>query len=124
LNAHTSEDHSPNPISAYQSPDSLGAIPSWIHTRKPNKLYVSGGGASLALPGPFVSMEAGSLREKWYTPLSNNNVTGDWLISGAMNFPADGAIAVSQAQYLYKVSATTGEVEKVASLPPGSNSPW
>lgn len=67
---------------------------------------MSGGGASLALPGPFISkMEAGSLREQWHTPLSNNNVTGAWLISDAMNFPvADGTIAVVQGQYLYKVS--------------------
>jgi hypothetical protein len=68
-------------------------------------------------------MEAGSLRELWHTPLSNNNVTGDWLIPGATNFPADGSIAVSQGQYLYKVNASTGAVEKVASLPTGKNPP-
>jgi hypothetical protein len=45
----------PNRVYAFQSPDSLGAIPSWIDTRKPNELYVSRGGASLALPGPFIS---------------------------------------------------------------------
>lgn len=107
------------------SPESLGGVPSWIVTMEPNELYASGGGASLALPGSFISkMEAGSLREQWHTPLSNNNVTGDWLISGATNFPAaDGTIAVSQGQYLYKVNATTGGVEKVVSLPTGISPP-
>lgn len=114
----------PNQVYAYQSPDSLGAVPSWIDTREPNELYVSGGGASLALPGPFISkMEAGSLREIWRTPLSNNNVTGEWLISGAMNLPADGTVAVAQGQYLYKVNTSTGAVEKVVSLPTGINPP-
>jgi hypothetical protein len=114
----------PNQVYAYQSPTSLGGVPSWIVTREPNELFVSGGGASLALPGPFISkMETGSLREVWHSPLSNNNITGDWLISGAMNFPADGTIAVSQGQYLYKVNASTGEVEKVVSLPTGINPP-
>jgi hypothetical protein len=69
-------------------------------------------------------MEAGSLREQWHTPLSNSNVTGNWLISGATNFPlADGTIAVSQGQYLYKINANTGEVEKVLSLPTGISPP-
>src|SRR5215204_2025807 len=97
----------------------------WVVLREPNELYAIGGGASLALPGQFISkMEAGSLREDWHTPLSNNNVTGDWLISGAGNFPiADGTIAVSQGQYLYKVNASTGAVEKVVSLPTGENPP-
>jgi len=115
----------PNRVYAYQSPNSLGGVPSWIVTREPNELYTSGGGASLALPGPFISkLEAGSLREQWHTPLSNNNVTGAWLISGAMNFPvADGTIAVAQGQYLYKVNATNGGVEKVVSLPTGTNPP-
>jgi len=106
----------PNQVYAFQSPISLGGVPSWIMTREYNELYVSGGGASLALPGPFISkIEAGSLRELWRTPLSNNNVTGDWLISGATNFPADGTIAVSQGHYLYKVNASTGAVENVLS---------
>jgi hypothetical protein len=115
----------PNQVYAYQSPDSLGGVPSWIDTREPNELLVSGGGASLALPGPFISkMEAGSLREQWHTPLSNNNVTGAWLISGATNFPAaGGTVAISQGQYLYKVNTSTGEVEKVVSLPTGLNPP-
>jgi len=115
----------PNQVYAYQSPTSLGGVPSWVVTREPNELYAIGGGASLALPGQFISkMEAGSLREDWHTPLSNNNVTGDWLISGAGNFPiADGTIAVSQGQYLYKVNASTGAVEKVVSLPTGENPP-
>jgi hypothetical protein len=115
----------PNQVYAYQSPTSLGGVPSWIMTREPNELYASGGAASLALPGPFISkMEAGSLREQWHTSLSNNNVTGDWLISGAMNYPAaGGTIAVAQGQYLYKVNASTGAVEKVVSLPTGSNPP-
>jgi hypothetical protein len=115
----------PNQVYAYQSPTSLGGVPSWIMTREPNELFVSGGGASLALPGPFISkMEEGSLREQWHTPLSNNNVTRAWLISGAMNFPAaDGTIAVAQGQYLYKVNATTGAVEKVISLPTGISPP-
>ncbi|MGA7369600.1 MAG: hypothetical protein WBX01_10770 [Nitrososphaeraceae archaeon] len=43
----------PNQVYAYQSPTSLGGVPSWIVTREPNELYVSGGAASLALPGPF-----------------------------------------------------------------------
>lgn len=52
----------PNQVYAYRSPDSLRGVPSWIDTRDPNELLVSGGGASLALPGPFISkMEAGSL---------------------------------------------------------------
>jgi hypothetical protein len=114
----------PNQVYAYMSPESLGGVPSWIVTRAPNELYTSGGGASLALPGPFISkMEAGSLKEQWHTPLSNNNVTGDWLISGAMNFPVDGSIAVAQGQYLYKVNTTTGGVEKVVSLPTGASPP-
>jgi hypothetical protein len=115
----------PNQVYAYISPESLGGVPSWIVTREPNELYASGGGASLALPGPFISkMEAGSLREQWHTPLSNNNVTGNWLISGAMNFPAaDGTIAVAQGQYLYKVNASSGAVEKIASLPTGISPP-
>jgi hypothetical protein len=114
----------PNQVYAYMSPESLGGVPSWIVTRAPNELYTSGGGASLALPGPFISkMEAGSLKEQWHTPLSNNNVTGDWLISGAMNFPVDGSIAVAQGQYLYKVNTTTGGVEKVVSLPTGTSPP-
>jgi hypothetical protein len=114
----------PNQVYAYQSP-SLGAVPSWVLTREPNELYVIGGGASLAVPGQFVSkLEAGSLKEDWRTPLSNNNVTGDWLISGAANFPlADGTIAVSQGSYLWKVNASTGAVEKMVSLPTGENPP-
>ena len=115
----------PNQVYAYRSPDSLGGVPSWIDTREPNELLVSGGGASLALPGPFISkMGGGSLKEQWHTPLSNNNVTGAWLISGAMNFPAaDGTAAVAQGQYLYKVNASTGAVEKVVSLPTGKSPP-
>jgi len=115
----------PNQVYAYMSPDSLGGVPSWIVTREPNELFTSGGGASLALPGPFISkLEAGSLREQWHTPLSNNNVSGNWLISGAMNFPApDGTIAVSQGQYLYKVNASTGGVQNVVSLPTGISPP-
>src|SRR5437867_3659965 len=114
----------PNQVYAYQSPTSLGGVPSYIVTRAPNELYVSGGAGSSALPGPFISkMEAGSLRELWHTPLSNNNVTGDWLIPGATNFPADGSIAVAQGPYLYKVNASTGGVEKVVSLPTGKNPP-
>ena len=46
---------------AHQSPDSLDGIPSWIMTKEPNEMYVSGGGASLALPfGSAYS--AGTLR--------------------------------------------------------------
>ena len=114
----------PNQVYAYQSPTSLGWVPSWIVTREPNELFVSGGGGSLAVPGPVISkMEAGSLMEQWRTPLSNNNVTGDWLISGATNFPVGGAIAVSQGQFLYKINTTTGAVEKATSLPTGLNPP-
>ena len=54
---------SSNQIYAYQSPDSLDGIPSWIMTKEPNEMYVSGGGASLALPfGSAYS--AGTLRIK------------------------------------------------------------
>jgi hypothetical protein len=114
----------PNQVYAYQSPESLGGVPSYLVTREPNEIFVSGGAGSLALPGPFISkMEAGSLREVWHTPLSNNNVTGDWLIPGATNFPADGTIAVAQGQYLYKINATTGAVLKIISLPTGKNPP-
>lgn len=114
----------PNQVYAYQSPTSLGGVPSYLVTRGPNEIYVSGGAGSLVTPGPFISkMEAGSLREVWHTPLSNNNVTGDWLIPGATNFPADGTIAVAQGQYLYKVNATTGAVMKIVSLPTGQNPP-
>jgi hypothetical protein len=115
----------PNQVYAYESPTSLGGVPSFIVTREPNEIYVSGGAGSLALPGPFLAkMQSGSLKELWSSPLSNNNVTGDWLIPGATNFPAaDGTIAVSQGQYLYKVNASTGVVENVVSLPTGSNPP-
>jgi hypothetical protein len=114
----------PNQVYAYQSPNSLGGPTSWLVTREPNELYAIIGPAGLALPGPSISkMEAGSLRENWRTPLSNNNVTGDFLVSGAGNFPADGTIAVTQGQYLYKVNASTGAVEKVVSLPTGENPP-
>ena len=52
---------SSNQIYAHQSPDSLDGIPSWIMTKEPNEMYVSGGGASLALPfGSAYS--AGTLR--------------------------------------------------------------
>jgi hypothetical protein len=114
----------PNQVYAYQSPEGLGGVPSYIVTRSPNEIYVSGGAGSLALPGPVIAkMQSGSLKELWRTPLSNNNVTGNWLIPGATNFPADGSIAVSQGQYLYKVNASTGAVEKVVSLPTGKNPP-
>ena len=114
----------PNQVYAYQSPTSLGGVPSYIVTKDPNEIYVSGGAGSLALPGPFLAkMQSGSLKELWSTPLSNNNVTGDWLIPGSTNFPINGAIAVAQGQYLYNLNATTGAVEKVASLPTGSNPP-
>ena len=114
----------PNQVYAYQSPTSLGGVPSYLMTRGSNEIYVSSGAGSLATPGPFISkMEAGSLRELWHTPLSNNNVTGDWLIPGATNFPADGMIAVAQGQYLYNVNASTGAVEEVVSLPTGKSPP-
>jgi len=114
----------PNQVYAYESPTSLGGVPSYLVTRGPNEIYVSGGAGSLATPGPFIAkMQAGSLKELWSTPLSNNNVTGDWLIPGATNFPADGMIAVAQGQYLYNVNASTGAVEKVASLPTGKSPP-
>ena len=114
----------PNQVYAYQSPTSLGGVPAYLMTRGPNEIYVSGGAASLATPGPFIAkMQAGSLKELWSTPLSNNNVTGDFLISGATNFPAAGMIAVAQGQYLYNVNASTGDVEKVASLPTGKSPP-
>lgn len=114
----------PNQVYAYQSPFSLGGVPSFVVTRGPNEIYVSGGAGNLALPGPVIAkLQAGSLREVWDTPLSNNNVTGNWLITGATNFPADGSIAVSQGQYLYKVNASTGAIEKVVSLPTGKSPP-
>jgi hypothetical protein len=113
----------PNQVYAYESPTSIGAAPSYLMTRDPNELYFYSGGFTI-LPGPFVSkMEAGSLREQWHTPLSNNNVTGNWLIPGAANFPADGTIAAAQGQYLYKVNASTGAVKKVVSLPTGKSPP-
>jgi hypothetical protein len=114
----------PNQVYAYESPTSLGGVPSYLVTRGPNEIYVSGGAGSLALPGPYIAkMQAGSLKELWSTPLSNNNVTGDWLIPGATNYPADGSIAVAQGQYVYKVNASTGAVEKVVALPSGKNPP-
>ena len=114
----------PNQVYAYQSPTSLGGVPAYLVTRGPNEIYVSGGAASLATPGPFIAkMQSGSLKELWSTPLSNNNVTGDWLISGATNFPAAGMITVAQGQYLYNVNASTGAVENVVSLPTGKSPP-
>lgn len=114
----------PNQVYAYQSPTSLGGVPSYLVTREPNEIYVSGGAGSLATPGPFIAkMQAGSLKELWSTPLSNNNITGDWLIPGATNFPATGMIVVAQGQYLYNINASTGAVEKVVSLPTGKNPP-
>ena len=114
----------PNQVYAYRSPEGLGGVPSFIVIRAPNEIYVSGGAGSLALPGAVIGkMQSGSLKELWSTPLANNNVTGNWLIPGATNFPADGSIAVSQGQYLYKVNASTGAVEKVVSLPTGKNPP-
>src|SRR5215475_6356144 len=80
--------------------------------------------SGLALPGPYVSkMEAASLRELWHTPLSNNNVTGAWLIPGAMSFPSDGYLYAAQGQYLYKVNASTGAIQNFTSLPTGANPP-
>lgn len=100
----------PNQVYAYESLVALGGIPSYMNTREPNELYVYGGASGLALPGPYVSkMEAGSLRELWHTPLSNANVTGDWLIPGAMGFHTDGYLYAAQGPYLYKVNARTGQ---------------
>lgn len=114
----------PNQVYAYESPQGLGGVPSYIVTRAPNELYIYGGAGSLKLPGPFVAkMQSGSLKELWSTPLANNNVTGNWLIPGAMNFPATGSIAAAQGPYLYFVNASTGAIEKEVLLPTGKNPP-
>lgn len=78
----------------------------------------------MATPGPYVAkMDAGSLREVWHTPLPNNNLTGAWLIPGGMSFHADGYLYASQGAYLYKVSASTGAIQNITSLPTGINPP-
>jgi hypothetical protein len=55
----------PNRVYAYQSPSSLGGVPSYLVTRVPNEIYVSGGVGSLALPGPVIAkMQSGSLKTR------------------------------------------------------------
>ena len=68
-------------------------------------------------------VEVGSLKEIWRTNLNNTDLTGQWLMPGGANMLADGSIAVTNGQYLYKLNGSTGDIETQVSLPTGKNPP-
>jgi hypothetical protein len=118
-----------NQVYAHTTRVSLGGTIYAAVTGTPQQLFAYGGGnGSLVRPGlnqgHFIALlDARTLEIKWKTVLDNWNVSGQWTVLSAVNYPANGYLYVSYGQRLAKIDPATGEVLIDIALPHNENAP-
>ena len=104
------------PVGGYTTPFNLS-------TRRPDEMYLYGGGTGNATPPALqtyvAKLEPGTAKQIWRTTLSDATQNNELHLSGAVDVMANGDLVAISDHTLYKLSGDTGEILAKNDMPTG-----
>jgi hypothetical protein len=108
------------PVGGYTTPFNLS-------TRRPDEMYLYGGGTGNATPPALqtyvAKLEPDTAKQIWRTNLSDATQNNELHLSGAVDVMANGDLVAISDHTLYKLNGDTGEILAKNDMPTGKSAP-